>query len=252
MAARTFMQNAIALLHTIVIYLWIIASTIFFGITAILFSFFSKNGDSVHHVARVWGRGILWVSAIRVKVHGAENIQERSAVYMSNHQSNFDIPVYFGGLPVQFRWVAKAELFKIPIFGQGMRGAGYISIDRSDTRSAIKSLNRAAQNIREGTSVLFFPEGTRSKDGNLRSFKKGGFIMAVEAGVPIIPMAVMGTFQVMPKGGKLIRRHPVQIVVCPPINAGDYTRKQLDQLMTDVKEAIGKALSQGQGETSRA
>jgi len=252
MAARNIIPNVIIVLHTIVIYLWIVVSTIILGTTAIVFSFFSKNGDSVHHVARLWGRCILWVSAMRVKVHGLENIPGRSAVYMSNHQSNFDIPVYFGGLPVQFRWVAKAELFKIPIFGQGMRGAGYISIDRSDTRSAIRSLNRAAENIREGTSVLFFPEGTRSKDGSLRSFKKGGFIMAVEAGVPIIPMAVTGTFKVMPKGAKLIRRHPVQVHVLPPINAGDYTRKQLDQLMDDVRDAIAAALPDGYEEKQRA
>lgn len=165
---------------------------------------------------------------------------------MSNHQSNFDIPVFFGALPIQFRWVAKAELFKIPIFGQGMRGAGYISIDRSDTRSAVRSLKRAAENIHNGTSVLFFPEGTRSNDGALLPFKNGGFIMAVDAKVPIIPMAVSGTYQVMPKGGRLIHRRSAHLVIQPPIDTSPYTRKTHFDLKQHVRDAIDDALRTGQ------
>jgi len=193
-------QNALAILHTLLIYAWIVVGTVVLGCTAIAVSFFSKTGNSVHWVARLWGRSILWVSGVRVQIVGLENIDPtRSAIYMSNHQSNFDIPVFFSALPVQFRWLAKAELFKIPIFGQGMRGAGYISIDRSDRKSAMQSLSRAAESIRKGKSVLVFPEGTRSSDGALLPFKSGGFILAIDAGVPIIPMAVQGTFEVMPR-----------------------------------------------------
>lgn len=237
-------SNLLSFLHTIVIYFWVIIATFVFGLTAILFSFFSKTGNSVHHVARLWGRSILWVSGLRVKVVGLENIDSsRSAIYMSNHQSNFDIPVFFSALPIQFRWLAKAELFKIPIFGQGMRGAGYISIDRTDAKSAIRSLGRAAQNIREGTSVLIFPEGTRSYDGALLPFKSGGFILAVDAGVPIVPMAVHGTYHVMPKGRKIIRRQAVHLVVQPPIDAKSYTRKTKNELMESVQAAIQDAMA---------
>jgi 1-acyl-sn-glycerol-3-phosphate acyltransferase len=244
MATHSHLSNLLALLHTIVIYAWTILATFVFGLTAILFSFFSKTGDSVHHVARLWGRSILWVSGLRVQVVGLEHINaSRSAIYMSNHQSNFDIPVFFGALPIQFRWLAKAELFKIPIFGQGMRGAGYISVDRHDTKSAIRSLARAAQSVREGTSVLIFPEGTRSHDGILLPFKSGGFVLAVDAGVPIVPMAVHGTFDVMPKGGKIIRRQPVRLVVGLPIDASAYTRKTKNELMDRIRAAIQEAMT---------
>lgn len=231
------------LLHTAVICIWTIFATIILGLVAIGVSFFSRTGNSVHLVARLWGRSILWISGIKVHIHGVEHLDAgRSAIYMSNHQSNFDIPVYLSALPVQFRWLAKAELFKIPIFGRGMRGAGYISIDRSDRHSAMESLVRAAQTIRDGTSVLIFPEGTRSTDGALRSFKAGGFIMAVDAGVPIVPMAVHGTFHVMPKGSLRIRRRPVHIAFRPPIETSAYTRKTKNELMEEVGVAIGQAM----------
>jgi 1-acyl-sn-glycerol-3-phosphate acyltransferase len=231
-----------AIVHTIVIYVWIIAVTFVLGLTAILFSYFSKTGNSVHWVARIWGRSILWVSRVKVRVTGLEHIDPtRSAIYMSNHQSNFDIPVFFSALPVQFRWLAKAELFKIPIFGRGMRGAGYISIDRSDRNSAIKSLKKAAESIRKGKSVLIFPEGTRSADGDLLSFKSGGFHLAIDAGVPIVPMAVQGTLEVMPKHRNIIHSNDVRIVVGPPIDATAYTRHSKSELMEHVRSSILEA-----------
>jgi 1-acyl-sn-glycerol-3-phosphate acyltransferase len=235
-------SEVVAFLHTIVIYAWTIAATFVLGSTAVLFSYFSKTGNSVHGVAQLWGRSILWVSGIKVQVDGLEYIDpDRSAIYMSNHQSNFDIPVFFSALPVQFRWLAKAELFKIPIFGRGMRGAGYISIDRSDRKSAVKSLARAAESIRNGKSVLIFPEGTRTSDGNLLPFKSGGFILAIDAGVPIVPMAVHGTFEVMPKHRNIIRRDRVRIVLRPPIDATAYTRHAKNELMEHVRSAILEA-----------
>lgn len=227
--------------HTACIYAWTIFATTVFGILAIVVSFFSSNGDGVHHVARAWGKSILWVSGVRVKIKGSvPNWQSRSYVYMSNHQSNYDIPVLLSALPVQFRWLAKAELFKIPIFGRSMRGAGYISIDRSNRKSAFKSLARAAAMIRNGTSVMIFPEGTRSSDGVLLPFKKGGFVLAVDAGVPIIPIAITGTHEIMPKGRMLIYRRPVRIDVGNPIQASDYTRKTKDDLMARVREAMSE------------
>ena len=226
-------------LHSILISAWIIVGTAFFGLLAIFCSFFSKTGNSVHQVARLWGKSILWVSGLRVQVTGAEYLHSISAcIYMSNHQSNFDIPVLLGKLPGQVRWLAKAELFKIPIFGRGMRGAGYISIDRSNRASAFQSLARAADTIHSGTSVLIFPEGTRSIDGRLQSFKKGGFVMAVDAQVPIVPIVIQGTQEVMPKGRLLIRRRPVNLVICPAIDTRAFTRKTKDTLMNQVHQVM--------------
>ena len=120
-------------LHTAIIFIWVVAATAVMGLAATVASFFSRNGNLPHLVARAWARSILFVSGIRVTVEGREHIGPgRSYIYMPNHQSNFDIPVLLGALDVQFRWLAKAELFKIPILSRGMRGCGYISIDRSN------------------------------------------------------------------------------------------------------------------------
>ena len=244
MAYDSNSSKLLAFLHTIVIYIWTIVATLVVGLSVILVSFFSKTGNSVHHLARMWGRSILWISGLHVQVVGLENIDaSRSAIYMSNHQSNFDIPVFFSALPIQFRWLAKAELFKIPIFGQAMRRAGYISVDRSNTKSALVSLKKAAQSIRNGTSVLIFPEGTRSEDALLLPLKTGGFILALDAGVPIVPMAVQGTFAVMPKGRKLIQRQKVRLVIQPTIDPSAYTRKTKNELMESVRLAIQDAMT---------
>jgi 1-acyl-sn-glycerol-3-phosphate acyltransferase len=227
------------LLHTILIFVWTVLVTIVLGSLAILVSFFSRNGDGVHLVARAWGRSILWVSGICVTVHGFDSEWgKRPNIYMSNHQSNFDIPVLLSALPAQFRWLAKAELFKIPIFGGSMRGAGAISIDRSNRKSAFASLTLAAKMIRSGTSVMIFPEGTRSDDGQLLPFKKGGFVLAVDAGVPIVPIVITGTHDIMPKGRLLIRRRKVRIDIGPIVQSSDYTRKTKDDLMTCVRNAM--------------
>jgi 1-acyl-sn-glycerol-3-phosphate acyltransferase len=229
------MGKSIIFLHTAFIYTWTILATFAMGLAAILFSFFSKTGDSVHLVARWWGRAILWACCIPIRVDGLQNVEpKRSCIYMSNHQSNFDIPVLLSMLPVQFRWLAKAELFKIPIFGRGMRGAGYISIDRSNRKSAFQSLARAAESIRNGTSVLIFPEGTRSRDGRLQSFKKGGFVLAVDAGVPIVPIIIQGTYAMMPKNSRLIRRQSVHVEIGPPIETSGFDRHSKDALMEKV------------------
>ena len=241
------------LVHTIIIYCWVIPATFVFGVLSIMVSFFSRNGDAVHHVARIWGRSILWVGGIQTETCGhCEDLQRRSFIYMSNHQSNFDIPVLYGALPVQFRWLAKAELFKIPVFGQGMRGAGYISIDRSNRQSAFQSLARAAESIRNGTSIMIFPEGTRSRDGDLQTFKKGGFVMALDAGVPIVPVVISGTHAVMPKGALLIRRRRVRVYVGTPIATSDFTRKTKDDLMAKVRSAMLEMLSASEREQGHA
>jgi 1-acyl-sn-glycerol-3-phosphate acyltransferase len=157
----------------------------------------------------------------------------------------------YSGLPVQFRWLAKAELFRIPIFGQSMRSAGYVSIDRSNRKSAFKSLAMAAEMIRNGTSVMIFPEGTRSSDGELLPFKKGGFVLAVDAGVPIVPIRISGTHSIMPKGRLLISRGKVRIDVGKPIQSADFTRKTKDDLMVRVRAAMSAASPGTMGGDSR-
>jgi 1-acyl-sn-glycerol-3-phosphate acyltransferase len=246
----SLIKHTCIVVHTLIIYFWIIIATIILGLLAILASFFSKNGNTVHMIAQLWGRSILWVSGIRTVTNGFDrSLRNRSCIYMSNHQSNFDIPVLFSALPVQFRWLAKAELFRIPIFGLSMRGAGYISIDRSNRKSAFHSLAKAAAAIRNGTSVMIFPEGTRSMDGMLLPYKKGGFVMAVDAGVPIVPIVISGTHAIMPKGRMLIRRRWVQVNIGHPIETSSFSRKTKDDLMAKVRSAMLEMISAtGQGQ----
>ena len=219
-------------------------ATLFFSVLAIAVSFFSRSGDSVHRVGRAWSRCLLALSGVRVTVTGIERIEAgRSYIFMANHQSNFDIPVLLGYLPVQFRWLAKAELFRVPIFGRAMRGAGYISIDRSDRAAAFASLQQAAEKIRQGVSILIFPEGTRSLDGSLKAFKKGGFVMAIGAGVPIVPVAVRGTYDIMPKHGLLIRPRPVVVDIGEPIATQGLALDSKEALMDGVRSAIRLGLA---------
>ncbi len=224
------------LVMTVIILLWTILATVIVGIIVIIVSFFSKTGNVPHLLARFWANSILWIGGVKVKVHGAEKLDPtRSFIYMANHQSNADIPVALGRLPVQFRWLAKEELFKIPLFGRAMRGVGYISIDRSNRKKAFESLKRAAETIRNGTSVLIFPEGTRSPDGRILPFKKGGFILAVDSGVPIVPIIIHGTRKIIPKGHFLIRPAPIVIQILDPVETAGYTRKNKDALLETIR-----------------
>jgi len=230
------------MIRTVVVIIWTVLATAFFSFLAILASLLDKSGQAPHLVARVWGRSLLFAARVKVTVENPANIDPtRSYIYMSNHQSNFDIPVLLAYLPVQFRWLAKVELFRIPVFGFAMQRAGYISIDRSDRKAAILSLKRAAGIIRGGVSVLIFPEGTRSRDGNIRPFKSGGFILAIDSGVPIVPVIVHGTFPIMPKDRLRIRPGRVTLEIQKPVETTQYSRKQKADLMEKVRQIIAES-----------
>jgi len=218
---------------------WVVLTTTFFAILAIIASFFTRTGNPVHIIARIWGRSILMGSRVHVCVKGLSNIEpEKSYVYMANHQSNFDIPVLLGYLPVQFRWLAKAELFKIPVFGRAMLGAGYIKIDRFNRKSAFESLKEAAQRMKNGLSVMIFPEGTRSRDGSIRQFKKGGFVLAINSGVPIVPIVLRGTWPIMAKSSLRINRGDVEMEIGEPIDTSGYAMETKVDLMEKVRTVI--------------
>ena len=176
--------------------------TIVIGLPIIVASFFD-GGRTMLALGRVWVRWILATFRVRVDVAGLENVPTHAPVIlMSNHQSLADIAAIVSTLPrsVSWRFVAKKELVRVPIFGQALVASGHIIIDRGNREKAVASLHRAAERIRAGTSVIVFPEGTRSPDGHLRRFKSGPFHLAVEAQVPIIPVTVSGSQRITPKG----------------------------------------------------
>ena len=227
------------MIRSVFILIWTVMATGFFSLMAIIASLLDKKGEWPHLVARVWGRSILFGARVKVTVKNPANIDpSRSYIYMSNHQSNFDIPVLLAYLPVQFRWLAKVELFSIPIFGFAMQRAGYISIDRSDRKAAILSLRRAAEIIRGGVSVMIFPEGTRSLDGNIRPFKSGGFILAIDSGVPIVPVIIHGTFPIMPKDRLRIRPGKVVLEIEKPVETSSFSRSGKAELLEKVRQII--------------
>jgi 1-acyl-sn-glycerol-3-phosphate acyltransferase len=234
------------MIRTVFIILYVLPATAVFSIFAIIASFFCRLGNPVHIVARIWSKSILFISGIDVSIDGLSNIDpSQSYIYMSNHRSNFDIPVLLGCLPVQFRWLAKAELFKIPIFGRAMRGAGYVKIDRFNRESAFKSIDEVAAKMKNGVSVMIFPEGTRSEDGVLKPFKKGGFVMAVDSKVPIVPVILRGTRSIMAKGSWRIHSGNVTLSIEKPIDTTGFTRDTKDDLIEYVRNVICEGFEKG-------
>lgn len=205
--------------------------------------------DRLHLSNRQWARGCLWLGGVRLSVEGIEHLPASGpVVYMSNHQGNFDIPALFAGLPVQFRWLAKAELFRIPLFGLTMRVAGYIPVERQDRRLAIQSMNTAAERVAAGTSIMIFPEGTRSPDGKLLPFKKGGFILALQAQAPIVAIAIDGSAALMLKSSLMIRSGEIRIRIFPALPTAGLNKKDCEALMTEVETRIASALSPPPGQ----
>ena len=199
--------------------------------------------EHLHAGARQWARGCLWLGGVRLKVVGIEHLPAQGpVVYMSNHQGNFDIPALFAGLPVQFRWLAKAELFRIPLFGLTMRVAGYIPIERKDRRLAVQSMNLAAERVAAGTSLMIFPEGTRSPDGQLLPFKKGGFILALQAQAPIVPIAIDGSAALMIKSSWMIRSGEIRLHIFPALPTAGLGMKDRDALLAAVEARIASVL----------
>jgi len=212
------------------------------AIAAILCTYFDSQNRG-HSVARFWCRLNLALSGVSASMSGEDRIdQNQSYIVMANHQSHYDVFALMGLLPLQLRWVIKMELRKIPIFGIACEKVGYIFIDRGNHEKAQKSLEAAGEKIRAGSSVIFFPEGTRSADGKLQTFKKGGFVIALEAQVPILPVTVVGGKEILPKGSLRILPGDMKVIIHEPIPVAGYTYETKERLMERVREAIEKDL----------
>ena len=204
------------------LYSWavIAALTIIFGTLAVITSFF--NGNISRKIAKLWGALILKACRIKVNIIGAENISsDKSCIVTSNHQSYFDIFVLLAYLNIDFRFIAKKSLFSIPFLGQSMKRLGYIPIDRENLRSALKSVKAAMELIKDKTSILIFPEGTRSPDGRLLSFKKGGLNMFLKHGnMPVLPVVIKGSINILRKNSLTIRPgKTVELHILKPLDA---------------------------------
>ncbi|MHB8830119.1 MAG: lysophospholipid acyltransferase family protein [Syntrophales bacterium] len=220
--------------------------TAFIAVFATVLPFISPGEEKVHRIANLWARMLLKLSAIYVEVEGVQNVSlDKPQIFMSNHQSDFDILIVLAHIPGQFRWIAKKELFKIPFFGKAMRNAGYIEIDRQHHENALKSLDEAAIKIRDGKSVVTFPEGTRSKDGTVKQFKQGMFYLAIQSGVPIVPISIIGASEIMPKRSLLIKPGRIKMVIGQPIDVSSYTIETRGELIDRVRAVIIRNFEKG-------
>ena len=208
---------------------------------------FRFTPKAIQRLPRLWAKAILRLAGVTVRVEGVEGLDPgRTYIFAANHQSQFDIPALQGYLGFDFRWLAKKELFEVPVWGAAMRRAGYIPVNRGRGREALKSLDEAAKRIADGTSVIIFPEGTRSPDGRLKSFKAGTMVLAIKAGVPVVPVGISGTYEVLPKGKLLAQQTgQVRIRVGKPIETKGYHLKQKQELAERLQAEVAALLTPG-------
>ena len=228
-------------LHSLIAIPLIYLYTFVMGSISLLLSLYDPTGKRQHWCARVWCRMIARTVGAHVRVYGAHHIQPGvSYVFLSTHQSYMDIPAMLGYLPAQLRIAAKKSLFRIPFMGWHLTRAGHIPIDRSSTQNAVASMQRAANYLRQGICAFVFPEGTRSRDGYLHKFKKGGFKLAIQAQVPIIPVTIIGSRQILPTDSIIFRPGTIDMYVDPPIPTKSLTDADLDKLMQQVYDQMAK------------
>jgi 1-acyl-sn-glycerol-3-phosphate acyltransferase len=218
----------------------VVLFTVLYGTADLIASLLDSSGNWQHSIAQRWSRVLLMVGAVNVRVIGLEKIQPNgSYVFASNHLSFADTPVMLAHIPVQFRFLAKASLFKVPFIGFHLRRGGHIPVPREDARAAIKAIQEAGRMIRERKiSVLMFPEGGRT-DGELRPFKEGAAMIAIAGGVPIVPVALRGTREVMPMGSWRMVPGRVEVRIGDPIPTDGLVTKDRGRLTEQVREVVG-------------
>jgi 1-acyl-sn-glycerol-3-phosphate acyltransferase len=218
----------------------IVLATIVYGTASLLVSFFDPARRRQNAVERAWASALLTISGVKIKVEGLEKItKDGSYVFVSNHLSYMDTPVALASIPVRFRFLAKRGLFQIPFLGWHLGRAGHIRVPREDARAAVKTMTLAAQVVREeGISLLIFPEGGRSRTGEMRDFKEGAAFIAIKAGVPLVPIALKGTREVLPFGSGVVKKGTVAMRIGDPIPTAHASPHDRARLTDEVHHRI--------------
>ena len=216
--------------------------TMVFGLIAIFTGLLLKQ-DAVNIVAVIWSRLCCAIVPLKVNIRGKKNYSKnKSYVIVANHQSMADIPVLHGHIGLNIKWIMKKELGEIPIFGSACRQLGCIIVDRSDHGAAIKSIENAKEKLSKKASVLFFAEGTRSRDGNVMPFKKGAFRFACDTGLPILPVTIKNSFDILPSDSLDLKPGTIQIIVHPPVHFLNHHMDDLDEKIEYTRQIISNAL----------
>lgn len=193
--------------------------------------------------AMIWSRLMAWITLVRVTVRGRENVSPRTSyVFVANHQSAYDIFAIYGWLGHNFKWMMKKSLEKIPLVGYACRSAGHIFVDKSSPAAIRSTMTAAERALSGGMSVVVFPEGTRSKTGRVGAFKRGAYMLAVEFGLPVVPVTIDGAYAVMPRGHRLPLPGHITVTIHKPITVGADGRHDLTTLMEQSREAIVSSL----------
>jgi 1-acyl-sn-glycerol-3-phosphate acyltransferase len=235
--------------------IWFIVAASFFTFVfsslAILSGLISPYSDFSNWVVRTWAKTLLKVGGIKLQISGLEKIDpNQSYVFIQNHQSSFDILASSVSIPGTARFLAKAELFRIPVFAQGMRLVGMLEINRGNSQKSRRTIQKAINTVKSGVSVIIYPEGTRSRDGNIQPFKKGGFILAIEAQIPIVPVVISGSWEIMSKTSLRLHRGTIQIHFLDPVPTAGMDLTHRGRLMTDVHQAMVEKFNLLQGKTT--
>ena len=226
----------------------LLAITIPAAVVTIAVGCFDRHGKTVYRINQFWTWLILHMGKVRLRVTGLDKLDEtHSYIFMVNHQSNIDIPVLVQGLvQFQLRWIAKKELLRVPFFGWAMWASKHVTVDRNDPLDAVKSLKRAQERLAAGISIVVFPEGTRSKDGKLLRFKKGGCLLAAQAGTSIVPLTIIGSGKVLPIGAWRLQPGTIDVIVGEPISVAGFRPGNLRILTEQIRTVIEGNLVQGQ------
>ena len=223
--------------------LWYI-ETIVMGTISLLLWPFDRTGNLQHACAKIWNRMVAFTIFARIHVHGVENVRpDRSYVYLANHSSLIDTPALFAYLPYQFKIMAKKELFYVPFMGWHLWTSGNFPVDRGDARKTARSLRGVIDGVKGGKSLVGFPEGTRTPDGRLQEFKPGMFKIAMKAGVPIVPVTIRGTFQLLPKTTLVPKPGRVDVFIGEPIETAGADANGIDRLIERTRAAIQSKLT---------
>jgi 1-acyl-sn-glycerol-3-phosphate acyltransferase len=214
------------------------AYVLILGPPLLLYGAISGNTDPLYRIGKLGARMAVWLAGARLEIHGRDQIpHDRPVVFMANHQSNCDPPALLAILPPVLVMVKK-EFFRVPIIGRGMVARGFIPVDRRNRERALEAVEKGVQALKAGKSFLVYPEGTRSPDGRLQSFKKGVFVMALKAGAPIVPISISGSNKIMPKGKFVMRPGDVRITFHETVATESLPIEDRQVIMDRVRQAI--------------
>jgi 1-acyl-sn-glycerol-3-phosphate acyltransferase len=234
------------MIRTAILATFLTLYTLILGPPMIIFTLLTKNSSPMYWVGVKGLIFITRVTGLRVRVIGLENIPPGVCVFAANHTSNADAPAIVGAIPRRLAIFGRKSLFDIPIVGLAFRMAKFVPVDRGNREAALASVKQAVAYIKTGSSFLVYPEGTRSPDGRLHRFKKGAFVMAIEAGVPIVPVACSGAHRIMPKNVLAIRPGNVTVQFGTPVEGSEYTIDRRDELARRVHDAVAAMLPEDQ------